>query len=152
MSYGERRSIMGFVFSLGFFIAFYQILNQQDFIGFNVQEWGSWFLIFFLSWIISRVVFTVVHVVIEAIIIGIKTRGDEATINAELQEDERTQAIDRKSSVHLGTVLFSGLVIGMVLLAFNQPIHVFFITLYLTFGVVSLFYDCLSLIYQLRER
>ncbi len=146
MSYAERRSIFGLLFTLGYVIAFYQIMAQAGIQGFSLQDWGTWYLIFFGGLVIGRIVFTVVHVVVEAVVIGIKTK-DETRINAEINDDERTKLIDLKSTYHIGTFMFLGFLGGLILLAFNQSIHDFFLAMYAGIALAGLSYDGLAIYY-----
>lgn len=146
MSYAERRSIFGLLFTLSYLIAFYQTMASEGIRDFTLQDWGIWYLIFFGGLIIGRIVFVVVHVVVEAILIGIKTR-DETQINTEIQDDERTKLIDLKSTAHIGTFMFLGFVGGLILLAFNQSIHDFFLAMYVGIALAGLSYDGLAIYY-----
>ena len=146
MSYAERRSIFGLLFTLGYVIAFYQIMAQAGIRNFTLQDWGTWYLIFFGGLVIGRIVFTVVHVVVEAVVIGIKTK-DETRINAEINDDERTKLIDLKSTYHIGTFMFLGFLGGLILLAFNQSIHDFFLAMYAGIALAGLSYDGLAIYY-----
>lgn len=146
MSYAERRSIFGLLFTLGYVIAFYQIMAQAGIRNFTLQDWGTWYLIFFGGLVIGRIVFTVVHVVVETVVIGIKTK-DETRINAEIKDDERTKLIDLKSTYHIGTFMFLGFVGGLILLAFNQSIHDFFLAMYAGIALAGLSYDGLAIYY-----
>lgn len=147
MSYAERRSIFGLLYTLGFVIGFYQFMVTQGLEQFSLQDWGIWYLIFFGSLVIGRIVFTVVHVVIEAILIAIKTK-DEARINAEIQDDERTKMIDLKSTYHIGTFLMLGFVGGVVILAFGGSIQSFFLAMYLGIALAGISYDGLAIFYH----
>ena len=147
MSYTERRSIFGLLYTIGFVIGFYQFMVTQGLNQFSLQDWGIWYLIFFGSLVIGRVVFTVVHVVIEAIVIAIKTK-DEARINAEIQDDERTKMIDLKSTVHIGTFLIIGFVGGLLILAFGGSIQNFFLAMYVGVALAGISYDGLAIFYH----
>lgn len=146
MSYAERRSIFGLLFTIGYVIAFYRIMAQEGIRDFTLQNWGTWYLIYFGGLVIGRIVFTVAHAVVEAVVIGIKTK-DESRINAEIIDDERTKLIDLKSTYHIGTFMFLGFMGGVILLALNQSIHDFFLAMYAGIALAGLSYDGLALYY-----
>ena len=147
MSYIERRSILGMISST-LFVCLFFIFYINKAIPFDLNpstidfvSWGRIYLFFFLYIIVQRVLVLLVHFAIEILILSRKEKLTKDTLRSEFGEDERYGAIDRKASLKIGSILTTGFMVSMLLLAIGFSPSLLFYIMYLSFAFTGIFIE-----------